>query len=71
MNYDTVCETAIEFQPMDTNEPSVNSIRSLMKEARGINNSFLHEAMNYEDPMSTVNLNEENPFIEDDGLFDE
>ena len=63
LNYDTVAETALDHQPMDND--TVNGIKSLMKESREIRNSFLHESL-MSDPVNTVNLDDENPFIEDE-----
>jgi hypothetical protein len=63
LNYDTVCETALEHQPIDKAD-SVNGIRNLMKEARDINNSWLHEGL--ANDIQPVNLENDNPFLEDD-----
>jgi hypothetical protein len=61
LNYQTVCETAIEYQPMD--DQSINGIKSLMHEAQKINNTWLNQCQN-QNVASQVQLEEENPFIE-------
>ena len=63
LNYSTVCENAIEHQPKD--DKGVNGIKALMREAKQINNSWLHFAQN-KDPAGVVNFDDENPFIEDE-----
>jgi len=63
LDFDTVCETALENQPMD--DESINGIWPLMKEARKINNQFLYHALD-KDLMKRKELEEENPFIEDE-----
>jgi len=37
-----------------------------MREARALNNSWLHSALNVDDPVSRINLDDPNPFIEDE-----
>lgn len=43
LDYDTVCETSLAYQPVD--EETLNGIWPLMKEARKINNAFLHHSL--------------------------
>jgi len=62
LNFETVNETALDFQPSDDN--TINGIWSLMKEAKSISNSFLNTCLS-NDVTQTLQLNEENPFIED------
>ena len=40
LNYTTVCETSLDYQPNADN--TINGIRPLMKEAQRVNNSWLH-----------------------------
>ena len=63
LDYDTVCETALDHQPMDDN--TINGIRPLMKEAKKINNAFLNQCLSA-DPTKQIQLNDENPFIENE-----
>jgi translation initiation factor 3 subunit D len=43
LNFYTVGETAIDGQPQD--DSTINGIKSLMREAKEINNSFLHHSL--------------------------
>ena len=63
LNYQTVGETALEHQPND--DKTINGIKSLMREAQSIGESFLHHSL---DPDATKQkqLDGENPFIEDE-----
>ena len=63
LDFETVNESALENQPMD--DQTMNGIWPLMKEAKALNNSFL-SACQSPDVTQTVNLDEENPFIEDE-----
>jgi len=44
LNYQTVGETALEHQPND--DKTINGIKSLMREAQSISESFLHYSLN-------------------------
>jgi len=44
LNFHTVGETAVEHQPND--DTSVNGIKQLMREAKSINDSFMHYSQN-------------------------
>jgi len=61
LDFETVNETALEHQPSD--DTSINGIWPLMKEAKNINNSFLN-CCRSDDVTQTVQLENENPFIE-------
>lgn len=63
LNFHTVGETALEHQPQD--DSSINGIKSLMREARGINDSFVHYSQN-PDVTKQIQLDGENPFVEDE-----
>lgn len=62
LNYHTVCETALEFQPTDND--TVNGIKSLMKEAKIINDNWLNAA--YRPGNDKISLEHPDPFIEDE-----
>lgn len=64
LDFDTVCETSLDHQPFD--DDNINGIWPLMKEAKKINNSFLHNALS-KDFTKIRTLEDENPFIEDEG----
>lgn len=53
----------MDNQPYD--EDNINGIWPLMKEAKMINNSFLHHALS-KDITKIRTLEDENPFIEED-----
>ena len=63
LNFYTVNETAVEGQP--ESDTTINGIQSLMRESTKINNSFLNAC---QDPAISkqIQLDGENPFIEDD-----
>lgn len=63
LNYQTVGETALEHQPND--DKTINGIKTLMREAQSISESFLHHSLN-PDPTKQKQLDRENPFIEDE-----
>ena len=62
LNYLTVCETSLDHQPNADN--TINGIRRLMKEARGINDSWT-QAAQLQNLASQYQFEDENPFIED------
>jgi len=62
LNYQTVCETAMEHQPTDND--TIHGIKKLMKEAQLINQNWLNAAQR---PGSdTVKFENPDPFIEDE-----
>lgn len=63
LNFHTVGETAIEHQPND--DSTINGIKNLMREAKDINDSFLHHSLN-PDVTKQIQLDGENPFVEDE-----
>jgi translation initiation factor 3 subunit D len=63
LDYDTVCETSFDHQPFD--DENIDGIWPLMKEAKKINNTFLHNALS-SDLTKIKRLEDENPFIEDE-----
>lgn len=63
LDFPTVCETAVDNQPEDNQ--SINGIWNLMKEARGINESWMKLCQNTDESKKTV-LEDENPFVEDE-----
>lgn len=63
LNYYPVNETALDSQPND--DTTINGIKSLMRESTKINNSILN-ATQKQDPLKKIQLDGENPFIEDE-----
>lgn len=62
LNYQTVCETALEQQPADND--TINGIKSLMKEAQAISNNWLNGAQRAGD--DKLKLEHPDPFIEEE-----
>jgi len=62
LNYQTVCETALEHQPTDND--TVNGIKKLMKEAQPVNNNWLNQASRPGE--DKLKFEHADPFIEDE-----
>lgn len=61
--YPTVCETALDFQPLD--DQTINGIRQLMQEAKKINDTWLNICQS-QNVATTLQLENDNPFLEDE-----
>lgn len=64
LDFDTVGETSLDHQPKD--DDTINGITPLMKEAKQVNNSFLYYARDEKNILARKQLDEPDPFIEDD-----